>query len=662
MPEKLIRTSYVDPTVDPPEPRQGETGVHESRQDQEGYFEPLHRMHGAALHSQGVAAGLSVDATIGQAGVRVGPGVALDARGRLVPLAIGGHASLNDGTLVTVDQHGVVLSTQGMSGGQYVTIAWAETFDFTGVVSRLFNTETTPVLRLRAPGRFPGDGTEIILAEVQLDAAGRVTALTGERRRVIGSSPDRIALTRTNVVRSGALTVVSEAPAAELRALRNGGLGFNLLDALGTGRSALSIDGTSGNVGVGEVAEGQARRTLHVEGGTEVHSGGRGGGFSFADRTSSEGAYVDDPQAGERWVWYAQQGQARLRSGEDLITVGKGGNGDALDVSGRMRVRQGNDDSAGIWFQQTVASDSDRAFVGMKDNDHVGFYGVHVGWGLLMNCLSGKVRIGSSKPPEQTLDVVGVAVVSDQVGIGTTTPQATLDVHGETVIEGGSPLLVGTGGAALTVTAKPQSLASPHHPMTLYPYAARFNGDVDIIGTVTKSNHFFKIDHPMDPGGRYLSHSTVESDEMKNIYDGEVELDERGEAEITLPDWFEALNERFRYQLTPLGRPAPDLHVSRKLSGNRFSVSGGAPGSEVCWQVTGIRHDPYALAHPLIVETEKEGEEHGRYRHPEPHGAPPDQGIGRGEATARRESADDADLPSGGRATGPQDPPPGSPG
>ncbi|MFI0218839.1 hypothetical protein [Streptomyces lydicus] len=660
MSERLIRTSYVDPTVDPPEPRQGDTGLQESRKDQEGYFGPLHRMHGAALHSWGVAAGLSIDATIGQAGVRVGSGVALDARGRLIPLAVSGHAGLDDGTLVTVDQHGVVLSTQGMNGGQYVTIAWAETFDLTGVVSGVFNTETTPMLRLRAPGQFPDDGTEIILAEVQLDAAGRVTALTAERRRVIGSSPDRIALTRTNVARSGALAVVSEAPAAELRALRDGGLGFNLLDALGTDRSALSIDGTSGNVGVGEVAEGQARRALHVEGGTEVHSGGRGGGFSFADRTSSAGAYVDAPQAGERWVWYAQEGQARLQSGEDLITVGKGGNGDALDVSRRMRVRQGSDQSAGIWFHQNVGSGSDRAFAGMANDDHVGFWGNQGAlWGLLMNTSSGKVRVGSSAPPEQTLDVAGVAVVSDQVGIGTTTPQATLDVQGRTVLEGGSALAI-FNRAALTVTAKPEQIGFPPRPIS--PDAARFNGDVDVIGKLTKSNLFFKIDHPLDPAGRYLSHSTVESDEMKNVYDGEVVLDERGEAEITLPDWFEALNERFRYQLTPLGRPAPDLHVSRKLSGNRFSVSGGAPGSEVCWLVTGIRHDPYALAHPLIVETEKEGEEHGRYRHPEPHGAPPDLAIGRGAATARREAADDADLPSGGRATGLQDPPAGSPG
>ena len=40
---------------------------------------------------------------------------------------------------------------------------------------------------------------------------------------------------------------------------------------------------------------------------------------------------------------------------------------------------------------------------------------------------------------------------------------------------------------------------------------------------------------------------------MKNIYYGVAVLDEAGEAIVTLPDWFEALNGDFRYQLTPMG-------------------------------------------------------------------------------------------------------------
>ncbi|WP_158710541.1 hypothetical protein, partial [Streptomyces flavochromogenes] len=97
-------------------------------------------------------------------------------------------------------------------------------------------------------------------------------------------------------------------------------------------RDRLLIDGT-GNVAIGSSSP---QRALHVEG-TEVHSGGSAGGFSFADRTASSGAFVENPAAGERWRWYAQGGQARLWSGTDQITVGKGANGDALDVPRRMR-------------------------------------------------------------------------------------------------------------------------------------------------------------------------------------------------------------------------------------------------------------------------------------------------------------------------------------
>jgi hypothetical protein len=43
---------------------------------------------------------------------------------------------------------------------------------------------------------------------------------------------------------------------------------------------------------------------------------------------------------------------------------------------------------------------------------------------------------------------------------------------------------------------------------------------------------------------------------MKNIYDGVVALDENGECRVELPEWFEALNCDFRYQLTSIGEPA----------------------------------------------------------------------------------------------------------
>jgi hypothetical protein len=142
-------------------------------------------------------------------------------------------------------------------------------------------------------------------------------------------------------------------------------------------------------------------------------------------------------------------------------------------------------------------------------------------------------------------------------------------------------------------------------------FAGWFKGNVQVEGTVSKSAGNFLIDHPLDPDRRWLSHSFVESPDMMNVYNGTVVLDAAGRAKIQLPDYFEALNRDFRYQLTPIGAAAPSLHVARKVERNEFQIAGGSPGQEISWQITGIRQDDYANEHRIQVDTPKSKADQG---------------------------------------------------
>jgi hypothetical protein len=158
-------------------------------------------------------------------------------------------------------------------------------------------------------------------------------------------------------------------------------------------------------------------------------------------------------------------------------------------------------------------------------------------------------------------------------------------------------------------------------------WAGWFNGNINVTGNCTGCAGPTKIDHPLDPEHKYLYHSSVQSPDMKTIYDGVVTLDANGEAEVVLPEWFEALNKEFRYQFAPIGAPMPNLYIAEKIKNNRFKIAGGSPGMEVSWMVTGIRHDPYANAHPILVEEDKPADEQGKYLHPTEYGQPESLGV-----------------------------------
>ncbi len=101
---------------------------------------------------------------------------------------------------------------------------------------------------------------------------------------------------------------------------------------------------------------------------------------------------------------------------------------------------------------------------------------------------------------------------------------------------------------------------------------------------------------------------------MKNIYDGLITLNDKGEATVEMPGWFEVLNSDYRYQLTSIGQAAPNLHIIEEIKERKFKIAGGLVGQKVSWQVTGIRKDAWAKANRIPLEENKTGAEKGKLK------------------------------------------------
>ena len=136
-------------------------------------------------------------------------------------------------------------------------------------------------------------------------------------------------------------------------------------------------------------------------------------------------------------------------------------------------------------------------------------------------------------------------------------------------------------------------------------YGVFSNGDLGASGL-----KLFQIDLPSDPENYYLRHFCVESDEVLNMYRGNVVLDENGAAIVTMPQYFHDVNINFSYVLTPIGAPA-QLYVKEKIKGDSFSIAGGLAGQEVSWVVYAERNDPYLQQYPerkenVVAKTDRD--------------------------------------------------------
>lgn len=167
-------------------------------------------------------------------------------------------------------------------------------------------------------------------------------------------------------------------------------------------------------------------------------------------------------------------------------------------------------------------------------------------------------------------------------------------------IRTGAVVALGASLFVYALTASPQTTSA-----VTFSKGVKFNTTVNVNGTLSKGSGSFVIDHPLDPANKLLAHSFVESPDVKNIYDGIVRLNWKGEATIKLPDYFDALNKDVRYQFFPIDTAMPGLYIKEEEHDNMFVIAGGKAFGLVSWQVTGIRHDKFIEDNPINVEVPK---------------------------------------------------------
>jgi hypothetical protein len=314
------------------------------------------------------------------------------------------------------------------------------------------------------------------------------------------------------------------------------------------GVERMRIDGTDGRIGIG-IATPSALTQLHVRSATKNFT-------ARFDNSATNGVCVIGNATGPNGRGVTAN--ASGTSGSAVAGYGLAPGTDVTGVYGETQTVNGR----GVRGVATTTGGE-----GVRGESALG-YGVH--------------GIASSNSAVFTFGVFGEHTGTSGIGvagIGTTGVKgfstSGFGVNGEglTGVSGlGSEYGVeafasGAGGVALRAVAL--------SPATL---AAKFTGDVNVAGTLSKSAGTFRIDHPQDPANKYLVHSFVESPEMKNVYDGVVFCDMNGEAVVEMPSYFEALNRTFRYQLTPIGASAPNLFIADKVADGRFRIAGGLAG------------------------------------------------------------------------------------
>jgi trimeric autotransporter adhesin len=353
--------------------------------------------------------------------------------------------------------------------------------------------------------------------------------------------------------------------------------------------------------------------------------------------------------------------QNTAMGGESLLFNTTGENNSGLGVGAIFNNTTGNHNT-GVGIDALIANTTGTGNVGLGSQtglgNATGNYNVFLGYqaSASTDALLNAIAIGAFSTVNESNAMVlgGSGTGAVKVGIGTSAPAYALEVHsiagagagiagisnvaGDNAVFGNNTAgFSSSNGGYFTTNSEGGSGVVGVN--TAGGLAGYFGGNVEVAGTlivtgsVAKGGGSFKIDDPIAPAQKYLSHSFVESPDMMDIYNGNVTTDAKGYATITMPAWFEALNGDFRYQLTTVGAFSQAM-IAQEITGGKFRIRTSKPHVKVSWQVTGVRHDAWANANRIPTEEDKPANEQGHYLHPELFGAGPDKSMAHFDAPA----------------------------